>query len=312
MKYLFIAFIGLLVPMVGNSQTYIQSLGNCSEYWVARSAYGALRNRSFNQEELIELEKLARSTDHQSSQLASLVLVSHSLRSGLELSALPDYLKENLMVALRDDDINPRNKLSLPCNAWGATSYLVKNECSPDLLNRLYREVTGSDRQAARLASRVLVEWHDTSKIADDRLNTCIVSDFYELHSPNFFRAWKQLDSLGKDNLQHIVSTASDFSEFQSAVLQVLCAKHDITWSPDLEILDQWKKLSSIEKQEHFHRNRVRQAALYLNPTDYCRRDPSSLPRRVRQLLITEGHLRDASDSEKFEWICSWFPIFPK
>lgn len=167
--------------------------------------------------------------------------------------------------------------------------------------------------QAARLASEILVKWHDRTTIADDRLIGFLIADIHESsYPPHFFGVWRRLDSLGRENIQHAVSENGKWTEFQCAILQILCAKYDIEWAPDNGIVEQWKQLSTGERNERYIRNRIRQAALYLTPSTSCNSEQTGFPRRTRQLFLTEGHLRNARDSEKFRWICSWFPDFPK
>lgn len=310
-----IVLIGLFavkVKAADTSSVILSDLANNTELWRARSVFRDLKQRKLRAVEMSELEKYAREGEHQIQQLSSLLLTYKHLEAGFGLSTLPDYLQTNLVVALRNDDINPRH-YALPPNCDYAAYILRNNPYGPELKKLLYRELTGPDIQSARMASRILAQWHNPEKLADDRLNDFLISDLTDNLSSHFFGVWARIDSLGRKNLQHILLKGDTYTEFQCAVLQILCAKHDIEWSPPASIIEQWISICESEKaQDYFLRNRVRQAAIYLNPIAASQKDKSGFPKRTRQLFEKEGRMALASGAEKFAWLRTWVLSFPE
>lgn len=339
MKYKLLAILVLSVSVsICSAKSYpLIELGNDTENWMARATYRWARNRHLSPLEKAELDRYSIGENYQARQLSSLLLTKQHLREGKELSELPENIKTNLVQALRNDEINPRHPCNLPANGYAALSIMLQNKPSPDLMKLLYAELSGGDYQSANSSAEILIKWRDVTKPVDVRINQHLISALGDGRGSigrHTFRIWELADELGKDNLIAIVSNGEKYTEFQCAVLQILCAKYDIDWSAPSEIIEEWKAVcngdveqwrsATFEEGGRFLRPtympdhyqsylaiRIRQAALYLTPIITAESDQSTLPKRTRRLFETEGKLANAKSSKKHKWILSWFPLFP-
>lgn len=330
-----ITILSIFTSICSGAEYSLSELGNNTENWKTRATYRWARNIDLSLQEKAELEKYSTDGNNPAKLLSSLLLAKQHLREGQKFSSLQSHIKTNLVISLRDDNINPRHPCNFPANGYIARSILCTSKPDQDLTQLLYDEVSGDDHQSAHNAVIILIKWRDISKPVDKRINKhliCTLGDGRGSIYGKTFRTWELIDKLGKDNLNSIVSNGYSANDFQCAVLQILCAKHDINWSAPLEITKEWKTVCSGDVEEwrsatYEHQDtsapfeynldqylacKIRQAALYLTSDITAESDQSTLPKRTRQLFKTEGQLTNAKASEKHKWILSWFPVFPK
>jgi hypothetical protein len=330
-----ISILSISVSICSGVDYSLSELGNDTENWMARATYRWAGNKDLSSPEKAELERYSIGKNYQAKHLSCLLLVKQHLREGKEFSSLPNHIKTNLVISLRDDDINPRHSCNLPSNGDIAAWLLCKRKPDQDLIRLLYNEVSGEDYQSAQYAVEILIKWRDVSKPIDERINQhliCALGDGRGSIGWQTFRTWDLIDKLGKENLNSIVSDADITNEFHCAVLQILCAKHDVNWSAPLETIKEWKAVCSGDVEgwrsatyedrdatscfeynlDHYLASRIRQAALFLTPKITVESDQSTLPERTRRLFETEEKLANAKSSEKHKWVLSWFPVFPQ
>lgn len=147
-------------------------------------------------------------------------------------------------------------------------SFIKIGELAP--IDMLLTELENGDSQSKECCAEILTRYYYSKKDYIPLLSKYCFEQLKHDVRANALDNYYRLSILGKERFIKLLAEVKKVDWQQGALLQCLCAKFDIEWSPPDNIIREWTIMFSYE--DHFWNgmsNEIKCAGLYLNPRTF-------------------------------------------